>query len=106
MDRSLELLHLAEAEKHVARGAKHIFDQELRVADIDDRGYDSALARDVLETFRLVQVQHLAHRDRILRVLNQQHRVSSEAGTHAAPLIEVHHAGPALTHLLPAQSRA
>jgi hypothetical protein len=48
---------------------QHISDQELRIADLDLRGHDSALARSLLETFRLTQAQHVAHRDRILIAL-------------------------------------
>jgi hypothetical protein len=55
MERSLELQHLAEAEHHIARGAQHILDQEIRIADLDLRGHDSTLARSLLETFRLTQ---------------------------------------------------
>jgi hypothetical protein len=65
----MQLQHLAEAEQHIARGAQHISDQELRIEDFDHCGHDSTLARSLLETFRLIQVQHIAHRDRILREL-------------------------------------
>jgi hypothetical protein len=71
MDLTMELQHLAEAEHHITRGAQHILDQEIRVADLDFRGHDSTLARSLLETFRLTQAQHVAHRDRILRLLGQ-----------------------------------
>ena len=68
MDHSMQFRDLAEAERHIALGAQHILDQEMRVADIDLRGYDSTLARSLLETFRLMQAQHVAHRERILRM--------------------------------------
>lgn len=71
MDRSLQLRHLAEAEQHVARGAEQVFYQETRVADLDLRGQDSSLARAVLETFRNLQAQHVAHRDHILTELGR-----------------------------------
>ncbi len=69
MDRSMQLQHLAEAEQHVARGARHISNQEIRVADLELLGLDTRLAYSLLETFRLIQVQHVAHRDRILKEL-------------------------------------
>ena len=69
MDRSIQLQHLAEAERHIARGDYHISEQELRIAEFDARGHDATLARALLETFRLTQAQHVAHRDFILKAL-------------------------------------
>ena len=69
MDRTMQLQHLAQSEQHIARGAKHILNQELRIEDLDRRGRDSTLARSLLETFRLIQAQHIAHRDHIIREL-------------------------------------
>jgi len=71
MDRSMQLQHLAEAEQHIASGVEHISKQELRIADLDFRGQDSTLARSLLKTFCLLQAQHIAHRDHILRELGQ-----------------------------------
>ena len=71
MDRSEQLRHLAEAERHIASGAGHISNQERRIADLDDRGQNSTLARSLLKTFCLMQAEHIAHRDRILRELGQ-----------------------------------
>ena len=69
VDRSRQLQHLAEAERHIVDGARHIYNQELRLAFIERRGHDSKLARDLLETFRRMQVQHVAHYDLILSEL-------------------------------------
>jgi hypothetical protein len=69
MDRSMQLQHLAEAEQHIGRGAKHISDQEVLIADLELLGHDTGLARSLLETFRLTQAQHMDHRECILRVL-------------------------------------
>ena len=71
MNRSMQLRQLAEAERHISRGEQHISSQELRITDLDRRGQDSTLARALLETFLLVQAQHIAHRDHILRELGQ-----------------------------------
>ena len=38
MDRSVQLRHLAEAERHIASGVEHISNQEQRIADLDFRG--------------------------------------------------------------------
>jgi hypothetical protein len=69
MDRSIQLEHLAQAEQHIAKGDQHIHEQELRIAAMELRGHDLTMARSLLETFRLLQVQHVAHRDLILRKL-------------------------------------
>jgi len=65
----MQLRHLAEAERHIERGIEHLSHQELRIAEFDLRGHDSTLARSLLETFRIAQAQHIAHRDHILREL-------------------------------------
>ena len=71
MDRSVQLRHLAEAERHIASGVEHISNQEQRIADLDLRGQDSTLVRSLLKTFCFMQAQHIAHRDQILRELGQ-----------------------------------
>ena len=61
LDLASQLQHLAEAE---ARGSKHIFDQEMRIADFEVRGHVTILAPTILETFRRTQAQHNASRSR------------------------------------------
>ncbi|WP_407158153.1 hypothetical protein [Bradyrhizobium sp. STM 3557] len=70
MDRSRQLQHLAEAEKHVLRGEQAISDQEQRIEELDHRGQDTTFARSLLETFLCTQIQFVAHRDQILRELD------------------------------------
>jgi hypothetical protein len=45
--------------------------QEQIVADIDSQGRDSAAARELLRTLRQMQDQYIAHRDRIIKSLEQ-----------------------------------
>lgn len=71
MNRDIQLVHLQEAERHVAEGARHIVEQEQRIAELDRDGHDTVQARKLLETFRSVQLEHVAHRDHILRELEQ-----------------------------------
>ena len=71
MDRKIQLAHLEEAERHVAQGERHIVEQENRIADLDRYGHDTAQARRLLETFRFVQAEHVAHRNHILKALAQ-----------------------------------
>jgi hypothetical protein len=63
----MRLRHLAEAEQHIARGTQHISHQELRIAECGVREHNSTLARALLETFRTLQAQHIAHRDHVLK---------------------------------------
>jgi ferritin len=65
------LRHLKEAERHVAEGEKHIALQEQIVADLARVGHDTVEARKLLDNFYASQVQHIQHRDRILRELEQ-----------------------------------
>jgi hypothetical protein len=71
MDREMELRHLEEAERHVAEGAERIGKQVRRIAELDRKGRDLGLALRLLENFRAIQFEHLAHRDRILRDLER-----------------------------------
>ena len=70
MDRSRQLQHLEEAEKHVLRGGQTISDQERRIEELDRHGQDATLARSLLETFLWTQTQFVAHRDQILKELD------------------------------------
>jgi hypothetical protein len=69
MKRDMQLAHLQEAERHVATGERHIAEQERRIAELDRNGHDTSQARTLLETFRALQNEHVAHRDHILREL-------------------------------------
>lgn len=71
MDREMELRHLEEAERHVAEGERHIAEQELRVAVLERNGRDLGLALRLLENFRAIQFEHIAHRDLILKRLGE-----------------------------------
>lgn len=65
------LRHLEQAERHTAQGARHIAEQEQRIAELRRDGHDIADAEDLLRLFREMQDQHVAHRDRILKKLEQ-----------------------------------
>ncbi|WFU37586.1 hypothetical protein QA640_24240 [Bradyrhizobium sp. CB82] len=55
--------HLAEAEQHVALGKRHIARQVEIIDELARAGHDTGLALDVLDSYRQLQVSHLAHRD-------------------------------------------
>ena len=58
-------IELALADDHVALATQHIARQKEIVSGLQERGYPSALAEDLLETFELTLVQHLRHRERL-----------------------------------------
>ena len=69
MDRDTTLAHLALAEKNVALGERHIARQEQLVAELDRDGHDTREALAPLTVFRRTQIEHVAHRDFLLREL-------------------------------------
>lgn len=69
MNRKMELDHLAIAERAVAAGERHIEREERMIADLDRAGHDTKQARETLATFRLMQAEHVAHRNRLLKML-------------------------------------
>ncbi len=69
MDRKMELDHLAIAEKAVADGERHIEREEQAIADMDRAGHDTKLACATLANFRHMQAEHVAHRDLLLKML-------------------------------------
>jgi hypothetical protein len=77
MDRSRQLQHLAQAERHLLRGAQNISDQEQRIELLERSGNEATLARVVLETFLSTQTQFVAHRDQILRELDDANEAAS-----------------------------
>ncbi|QOZ71740.1 hypothetical protein [Bradyrhizobium arachidis] len=70
MERSRQLQHLEQAERHVLRGEQNVSDREQRIEDLENHGYDVTLARELLETFLRTQAQFVTHRDLILRELD------------------------------------
>jgi hypothetical protein len=77
IDRSSEaatasiLQELAQADRYVAEGRRHIVRQEELIAKLDRNGQDAEEARAILDTLEDTQALHIQHRDRILRELEQ-----------------------------------
>jgi len=71
MDRAMQLSHLEQAERHVAQGKRHITEQQDLIAELARHGHDTADARKLLDNFYASQMQHVQHRDRILKELDQ-----------------------------------
>jgi hypothetical protein len=70
MDRGMIADQLAMAEGHVAEGDFHIVRQLVIIARLQGMQLPSALAEQLLETFRASQAQHVADRDRLKELLN------------------------------------
>jgi hypothetical protein len=66
MDQAILLLHLAQAEDHVALGASHIARQRELAAALERDGHNPGPARELLALFEELQNLHLASRDTLL----------------------------------------
>ncbi|BDV33716.1 hypothetical protein SS37A_12450 [Methylocystis iwaonis] len=65
MERAILEKHLAEAEARVTLGARHLEQQRALILRLESNGYDSAEAKALLRLFEELQVEHVAHRDRL-----------------------------------------
>jgi hypothetical protein len=65
MDRSLLAQHLAQTERHVREGRRHVSDQRDVVARLADQGHDARFARELLAQFESLLAIHIAERDRL-----------------------------------------
>jgi hypothetical protein len=71
MDRKMELEHLAIAERAVLEGERHIAREEQMLSDLDRAGHDTKLAQETLDSLRRMQAAHVAHRDLLLKMLQE-----------------------------------
>jgi hypothetical protein len=71
MDRKMELNHLALAESAVLQGERHIAREEQMISDLERGGHDTKLALETLANYRRMQAEHIAHRNMILKLLQQ-----------------------------------
>ena len=65
VERAILEKHLAEAEAHVALGARHVEQQRALILKLVSTGCDSAEAKVLLRLFEELQVEHVSHRDRL-----------------------------------------
>lgn len=65
MERDALEQRLAEAEECVALGVYHIANQRVLIAKLELGGHDTAEAIALLKLFDALQVEHVAHRDRL-----------------------------------------
>jgi len=73
MNPAVQLARLAQAERRIASGIRHIEKQEQIIADLERNGRDNAaaLAVELLTIFHRTQAYDVAHRDRILKDLER-----------------------------------
>jgi hypothetical protein len=91
MDRKMELDHLAIAEKAVAAGERHIAREEQMIAELDRDGHDTSLALATLANYRRMQAEHVAHRDLLLKMLQQD---AAKPHIACGPIFRPGHYGP------------
>ncbi len=65
MTRELLQKHFEQAEAHVAEGARHIAEQQERIAKLASLGSNTDLAKELLNSFCTTQTQHIQNRERI-----------------------------------------
>ncbi|MCA1433122.1 hypothetical protein I6F33_09065 [Bradyrhizobium sp. BRP20] len=71
MDRAMELRHLEQAQRHISEGERRIAEQEQRIVRLAHRGADTTEAQKLLNNFFAAQLQHIEHRERILKELEK-----------------------------------
>ena len=64
--------HLRQAEEHVKLGRQHLARQMAVITKLDQAGRNTTLARELLETFELLQDTHEADRDRLKKELGKR----------------------------------
>jgi hypothetical protein len=69
MERTTLEQHLAQTERQGQLGAQHLRRQQALVERQEHRGRDATQARELLRIFQELQVEHVAHRERLLNAL-------------------------------------
>jgi hypothetical protein len=70
MDRATLERRLANANKHIAEGARHVAQQKALVQGMERQGRDSSTSKQLLQTFEETLRLHMADRDKLLRDLD------------------------------------
>jgi hypothetical protein len=75
VDRALIESHLAQAERNISEGERHLARQRELVARLEQDGHDATQARKSFALFEELQALHIAHRDWLRNELAQaEHR--------------------------------
>jgi len=92
MDRETLFDWLAVAERHVGEGARQLLQQRELLSRFQTQGHSKSatagMARDLLDTMERVQALHIAHLDRLIKLLRDGHGIvphlTSRHGLHVA----------------------
>jgi hypothetical protein len=75
MERAILLAHLAQVERHVREGERHVLRQREIVDELERHGRGNSpttkMARDILASFEMAQSAHLNDRVRLLQALRE-----------------------------------
>jgi hypothetical protein len=63
--------HLAQAERYVSQGGRHIMHQMEFIAELESGGHDTTQAKNLLKLFEELQTSHIADRDRLQKELDE-----------------------------------
>jgi hypothetical protein len=77
MDQGALKQHLAQTERHIARGVVHLARQRELIAELDQAGLDTEEARAILDTLIATQVLHEQDRQRLLCLASRNEERSS-----------------------------
>jgi hypothetical protein len=76
MDRETLFNWLAVAERHVLEGAHQLLQQrELLSRFQTQESATAGMARELLNTMQRIQAHHIAHRDRLIKMLSDGHGI-------------------------------
>jgi hypothetical protein len=70
MDRASLERRLANADKHIGEGMRHIAQQKALIQGMERLGRDTSMSKQLLQTFEEMLRLHTADRDKLLRELN------------------------------------
>jgi len=70
MDRANLERRLANAEKHIDEGMRHIAQQKKLIQGMEHLGRDASVSKKLLQTFEETVRLHKADREKLLRALN------------------------------------
>jgi hypothetical protein len=75
MKRSMLLVHLAQNERHIREGERHLLHQRAIIDELERHGRGNSqtanIARDLLASFQTAQSAHLSDRAHLLQVLGE-----------------------------------
>lgn len=71
MDRHAELVHLAQAERHIAVAERNVCEQRLEMLKLRQQGMDDKLAERTMKAFEASLATLQEHREMIILTIEQ-----------------------------------